>query len=93
MIYDLKSLPAEQFKIITKYNLLAAKPHDSKVVKLFYAGQGVFLCNLGECGADVLDSVAKSWKDTQALSKVRSYLKRNACEDISSNTQNLVKAN
>jgi hypothetical protein len=72
---------------------MAAKVAEGNVVKLFYAGESVFLCNLGDCGTDVLDQAAKSWKDTQSLSRVKGYIKRNACLDTSSNTLNHLKAN
>lgn len=72
---------------------MAAKVAEGNVVKLFYAGEPMFLCNLGDCGTDVLDLAAKSWRDTQSLSRVRGYIKRNACLDTSSNTQSNPKAN
>jgi hypothetical protein len=87
MIYQLKALPADRYATITKRSLMAAKVEEGNVVKLFYAGESMFLCNLGDCGTDVLENAAKSWKDTQSLSKVRRYIKRNACLDTSSNTQ------
>jgi hypothetical protein len=91
--YQLKALPVDRYTIITKRSLMAAKVAEGSVVKLYYAGEPMFLCNLGDCGTDVLNYAAQSWKDTQSLSRFRGYIKRNACLDTSSNIQSLPQVN
>lgn len=78
MTYYLDKLPAEQYKIITKKTLLAAKLHDGSIAKLFYAGIPVFLCDLGHIDSLLSVHVSKSLRDPSALSRVRAYLKAHA---------------
>lgn len=77
-VYDLGNLPADQYKTIMKKPLLAAKYHEGNIVKLFYAGIPVFLCDFGEISADLVKHISKSLRDTSALAHVRSHIKKNA---------------